>query len=66
MRKVIMHKLGRRGTHEHAPKAYRDLPVVTGDHRLDASIARSKNSDGANRLARAIANAGPQVRRIVG
>lgn len=63
MDRASLRKLARRGTHEVAPKDHRNTPIITGDYRLDASIAGNGNSDMATRLANALAGAPVRVRR---
>lgn len=46
-----MHKLAHAGCHSAAPKAWRDVPKVTGDFDLDATILHGNNRDMPARLA---------------
>jgi len=47
-----MHSLAHRGTHGSAcaPKAWADVPNVTGDYDLDATILHRNNRDLPHRL----------------
>jgi hypothetical protein len=51
MRPNEMHKLARQGCHDcDAPKGWHDVPNVTGDYDLDATILHRSNSDLPQRL----------------
>jgi hypothetical protein len=46
-----MHRLAHNGCHDDdAPKAWRDVPNLTGDYDLDATILHRNNKDLPNRL----------------
>lgn len=45
-----MHKLAHAGCHTAAPKAWRDVPRVTGDFDMDATIRHCNNRDMPARL----------------
>ena len=45
-----MHKMAHAGCHDCAPKAWHDVPKMTGDYDLDATILHSKNRDMPARL----------------
>jgi hypothetical protein len=45
MRPTDMHLLSHRGCHHCAPKAWRDVPVMTGDYDFDATILHRSNGD---------------------
>jgi hypothetical protein len=51
MRPDQMHRMAHAGCHTLAPKAYRDVPRLTGDIDMDASILHGKNKDMPLRLA---------------
>ena len=51
MKPKDMMQIGHRGKHRCAPKAWRDVPNVTGDYDLDGTIAHRTNTDLPNRLA---------------
>lgn len=47
-----MHKLGHNGCHDcDAPKAWHNVPNLTGDYDLDATILHRKNPNLPKRLA---------------
>lgn len=46
-----MHKLGHNGCHECAPKGWRDVPDLTGDYDLDATILHRGNRNLPHRLS---------------
>jgi hypothetical protein len=50
MKPTEMHALAHRGCHDCAPKAWHNVPKVTGDYDLDATIMHRKNKDMAARL----------------
>ena len=50
MRPNEMHKLGHNGCHTCAPRGWNDVPNVTGDYDLDATILHRHNKDLPNRL----------------
>jgi len=45
-----MHNLAHAGCHDVSPKGWRDVPRVTGDYDLDATIEHRGNSDLPKRL----------------
>jgi len=51
MTKTEMRGMGHRGNHRVAPKGWHDVPNVTGDYDLDATIQHRGNSDLPARLA---------------
>lgn len=51
MKSSEMKNLAHRGTHLCAPKPWKDVPNVTGDYDLDATILRRHNTDLPHRLA---------------
>lgn len=62
-----MHAVAHRGVHQCAPKPWRQVPNLTGDYDLDATILHRKNRDMAARLAQHIsgpagAGYGPRIR----
>ena len=46
-----MRNLSHSGNHECAPKDWRDVPVVTNDYDLDATIMHRNNANLPQRLA---------------
>jgi hypothetical protein len=52
MKRLQMMGISKNRTHEAcAPKPWRDVPDVTGDYDLDATILHRDNADLPNRLA---------------
>jgi hypothetical protein len=51
MKKAEMQKIAHKGTHSCAPKPWKDVPNVTGDYDLDATILHRHNADLPHRLA---------------
>jgi len=52
MRPRDMHRLAHSGTHDSAsPKGWHQVPKVTGDYDLDATIEHRSNRDMPHRLA---------------
>jgi hypothetical protein len=51
MKPTDMHRMAHSGNHSCAPKAWRDVPRLTGDYDMDASILHGKNRDMPVRLA---------------
>ena len=45
-----MLRIAHNGCHTCAPKAWRDVPNVTGDYDMDATILHRNNKDLPNRL----------------
>jgi hypothetical protein len=45
-----MHRLSHAGCHTCAPKGWHDVPVVSGDYDMDASIRHSSNKALPERL----------------
>lgn len=50
MRPSEMHKIGHKGTHQCAPREWRNTPNLTGDYDLDATILHRRNKDLGHRL----------------
>ena len=50
MRPNEMHRLAHNGCHQAAPKGWRDVPNMTGDYDLDATILHRNNKSIPNRL----------------
>lgn len=50
MRPNEMHNIAHQGCHDCSPKAWHDVPKVTGDYDLDATILHRKNRDMPARL----------------
>lgn len=50
MRPNEMHHLAHAGCHTCAPKGWRDVPFVTGDYDMDATIEHRGNRDMPARL----------------
>lgn len=50
MRPNQMHRLAHNGCHDCAPKAWHDVPLVTGDYDLDATILHRSNKAIPDRL----------------
>ena len=50
MRPTDMHKISRRGTHTNGPKGWHDVPNVTGDYDMDATILHRNNKNMPLRL----------------
>ena len=50
MRPNEMHRLGHAGCHDCAPKGWHDVPVLTNDYDLDATILHRGNKDLPARL----------------
>lgn len=50
MRPSEMHRLGHRGCHSCCPKAWRNVPVLSGDYDFDATIEHRSNKDLPARL----------------
>jgi hypothetical protein len=46
-----MHKLAHAGCHECAPKGWRNVPNMSGDYDLDATILHRSNKSLPDRLA---------------
>jgi len=46
-----MHRMAHAGCHDCAPKPWHDVPKVTGDYDMDATILHGKNRDMPARLA---------------
>jgi len=51
MRAKEMRELAHQGNHQAAPKDWRDVPVVTNDYDLDATILHRDNPNLPQRLA---------------
>lgn len=51
MRAKQMREIGHSGNHECAPKDWRDVPDLTGDYDLDATIQHRQNPALPDRLA---------------
>lgn len=51
MKSKAMQELSHSGTHDCAPKAWRDVPVLAGDYDFDATILHRNNGDLPDRLA---------------
>lgn len=52
MRPIDMHRLAHAGCHDDcSPKGWHDVPQVTGDYDLDATILHRSNKDLPARLA---------------
>lgn len=51
MKPKQMLDIGHAGTHACAPKAWREVPVLSGDYDTDATLMARKNSDLPARLA---------------
>lgn len=51
MRPRDMHRLAHSGCHDCAPKGWRDIPKVSGDYDVDATIVHRKNRDMEARLS---------------
>lgn len=51
MRPTDMHLLAHRGCHVCSPRAWHDVPDVSGDYDLDATILHRPNKDLPLRLA---------------
>ena len=45
-----MHRIGLYGCHQCAPRGWHDIPKLTGDYDLDATILHRRNKDLPNRL----------------
>ena len=45
-----MHNLAHSGCHQCAPKGWRDVPLVTGDYDMDATILHRRNKALPSRL----------------
>lgn len=50
MRPHQMHGLAHNGCHDCAPKGWKDVPKVTGDYDMDATILHRHNKDLPDRL----------------
>ena len=50
MRPNEMHNIAHGGCHQCAPRGWRNVPVVTGDYDLDATILHRHNKDLPNRM----------------
>ena len=50
MRPTEMHRMAHKGCHDCAPKAWKQVPNVTGDYDLDATILHRKNRDMPGKL----------------
>ena len=50
MKPKAMESIGHAGNHMCAPKAWREVPNVTGDYDADATIMARKNTDLPDRL----------------
>ena len=51
MKPTQMHRMAHSGCHDCAPKAWHDVPKMTGDYDLDATILHNSNKDLPARLA---------------
>ena len=51
MKPTSMHRLAHKGCHDCGPKAWHDIPNVTGDYDLDATILHRGNPNLPQRLA---------------
>lgn len=51
MKASQMKQISHRGTHACAPKDWKEVPNVTGDYDLDATIMNRRNTDLPHRLA---------------
>lgn len=51
MRPTEMHRLAHSGCHSCAPQGWHDVPQVTGDYDMDATILHRSNKDLPLRLA---------------
>ena len=51
MRPRDMHRLAHGGCHDCGPKAWHDVPNLSGDYDLDATIMHRPNKDLPDRLA---------------
>lgn len=50
MKAKAMKEIGHCGTHQCAPKAWRDVPNLVGDYDLDATIQHRENPNLPSRL----------------
>lgn len=50
MRPNEMHRLAHAGCHDCSPKAWHDVPYLSGDYDLDATILHRSNRDLPRRL----------------
>lgn len=58
MRAKQMHDLAHAGTHQCAPKDWRDVPIVTNDYDLDATIMHRDNPALPQRLGMYVKRSG--------
>ncbi len=67
MKRTAMRKQARGQDHSAcAPKPWRDVPNVTGDHDLDATIEHRGNKDLPHRLALYVSGGGPGYGPLTG
>lgn len=50
MKPTDMHRLAHAGCHDCSPRGWHDVPQVTGDYDLDATILHRSNKDLPRRL----------------
>ena len=50
MNRKQMHDIGHNGCHQCAPREWRNVPVLTGDYDLDATVLHRNNKDIVNRM----------------
>ena len=51
MNRKQMRDIGHGGCHQCAPKDWRNVPVLTGDYDLDATVLHRNNKDLVNRMS---------------